>query len=179
MNNSTRLSFGYLALLWVSLCSFALAIPSPSDHDDRHGSTRKFQLTLTWEKGAPDGVERKMFKINGKFPGPLLEINEGENVAIYVKNDSPYNTTVHYHGTAYWLWLSNWSADSFRYWNGGYALVWWCTWPVTETYPTRMWLYIRMEGNSAWNLLLPQPLGQSNKWWPVWANSHPSKETDT
>ncbi|KAI5920541.1 multicopper oxidase [Camillea tinctor] len=39
-----------------------------------------------------------MFKINGQFPGPLLEMNEGDDVVILVKNESPYNTTIHYHG---------------------------------------------------------------------------------
>ncbi|KAH8668393.1 multicopper oxidase [Xylariales sp. PMI_506] len=59
---------------------------------------RLFNLTLTWETGAPDGFEREMYKINGQFPGPLLELNEGDNVAVYVQNDSPYNVTIHYHG---------------------------------------------------------------------------------
>jgi FtsP/CotA-like multicopper oxidase with cupredoxin domain len=60
--------------------------------------TRHFDLTLTWEKGAPDGVQRDMFKINGQFPGPPLELNEGDDVVVKVKNMSPYNTTLHYHG---------------------------------------------------------------------------------
>ena len=59
---------------------------------------RKFHLTLTWEKYAPDGVSRDMILINGQFPGPLLEINEGEDVWVTVDNHMPYNTTMHYHG---------------------------------------------------------------------------------
>ncbi|KAH8669026.1 multicopper oxidase [Xylariales sp. PMI_506] len=39
-----------------------------------------------------------MFKVNGQFPGPLLDIDEGDDVVIVVKNESPYNTTIHYHG---------------------------------------------------------------------------------
>lgn len=60
--------------------------------------SRHFDLTVTWEKGAPDGVQRDIFKINGQFPGPMLELNEGDDVVVKVRNLSPYNTTVHYHG---------------------------------------------------------------------------------
>ncbi|KAI0015568.1 multicopper oxidase [Xylariomycetidae sp. FL0641] len=63
-----------------------------------NATTRHFALTLTWEKGAPDGYEREMFKVNGQFPGPALEVDEGDNVVVVVKNLSPYNTTLHYHG---------------------------------------------------------------------------------
>lgn len=59
---------------------------------------RRFDLTLTWEKGAPDGVERNVFKVNGQFPGPTLEFSEGDSVVIRVKNLTPFNTSIHYHG---------------------------------------------------------------------------------
>ncbi|ORY55894.1 multicopper oxidase [Pseudomassariella vexata] len=60
--------------------------------------TRHYDLALTWEYGAPDGFGRKVFKINGQFPGPTLELNEGDHVVVHVKNLTPYSTTVHYHG---------------------------------------------------------------------------------
>lgn len=41
-----------------------------------------FSVTLTWAKGAPDGFERDMIFVNGQFPGPTLEINEGDNVEV-------------------------------------------------------------------------------------------------
>ncbi|KAK8113864.1 hypothetical protein PG999_005933 [Apiospora kogelbergensis] len=85
------------AWLWsnalLSLAS-ALTLPSPNNQTQ----TKKFELTVTWEKGAPDGFERELFKINGQFPGPKLEINEGDAVEILVKNRSPFNTSLHYHG---------------------------------------------------------------------------------
>ncbi|KAK8050207.1 laccase precursor [Apiospora phragmitis] len=84
------------AFLWsnalLSLAS-ALTLPSPNDLI----TTKKFELTVTWEKGAPDGVERDLFKVNGQFPGPVLELTEGDSVEINVKNRSPFNTTIHYH----------------------------------------------------------------------------------
>lgn len=39
-----------------------------------------------------------MILINGQFPGPVMEINEGDEVWVTVHNLMPYNTTMHYHG---------------------------------------------------------------------------------
>ncbi|KAI1636111.1 multicopper oxidase [Biscogniauxia mediterranea] len=86
---SSALLWGLVLLIRVATSS---ALP-PFTNNTRH-----FDLTLTWEKGAPDGYERDMFKINGQFPGPLLEMNEGDDVVILVRNESPYNTSIHYHG---------------------------------------------------------------------------------
>ncbi|KAI0594230.1 multicopper oxidase [Biscogniauxia sp. FL1348] len=83
-------------LLWGLVLLIRVVISSPILPFTN--TTRRFELTLTWEKGAPDGFERDMFKINGQFPGPLLEINEGDDVVILVINESPYNTSIHYHG---------------------------------------------------------------------------------
>lgn len=68
-----------------------------------HGQPRRYDLVLTWEKGAPDGYERDMFKVNGQFPGPTLEFNEDDDVEIFVQNKSPYETTIHYHGELFYL----------------------------------------------------------------------------
>ncbi|KAH8810951.1 Cupredoxin-like protein [Xylogone sp. PMI_703] len=60
--------------------------------------TRYYDFTITWEDGAPDGQVRKMFKINGQFPGPTITLNESDDVVVTVKNLSPKNTTIHFHG---------------------------------------------------------------------------------
>ena len=41
-----------------------------------------FPIKLTWEKGAPDGFERDMIFMNGQFPGPTLNLEEGDNVEV-------------------------------------------------------------------------------------------------
>ncbi|KAI1496446.1 multicopper oxidase [Biscogniauxia marginata] len=84
------------ALFWGLHFLIRVTVSSALPH--LAGNTRYFELTLTWEKGAPDGYEREMFKVNGQFPGPLLEMNEGEDVIILVRNESPYNSSIHYHG---------------------------------------------------------------------------------
>lgn len=76
---------------------------------DAGGRVRSFDLTITWEKYAPDGYApaRGMTLINGQFPGPLLEVDEGDVVHVLVHNYLPSNTTVHFHGVE--MEGSNWS----------------------------------------------------------------------
>jgi FtsP/CotA-like multicopper oxidase with cupredoxin domain len=62
--------------------------------------TRYYDFAITWEDGAPDGHVRKMFKINGQFPGPTMILDEGDDVVVTVKNLSPNSTTLHFHGTS-------------------------------------------------------------------------------
>lgn len=64
----------------------------------RLSPTKQFELNLTWESGAPDGVAREQFLVNGQFPGPPLIMDEGDNIEVTVNNFTPFNTTVHYHG---------------------------------------------------------------------------------
>ncbi|KAK3360615.1 multicopper oxidase-domain-containing protein [Lasiosphaeria hispida] len=59
---------------------------------------RHFELALTWEQYAPDGRAREMILVNGQFPGPTLEIFQGDEVEVVVHNKMPFNTTVHFHG---------------------------------------------------------------------------------
>jgi laccase len=34
--------------------------------------------------------------VNGQFPGPVVEVNEGDSVAVHVVNKSPHNITIHW-----------------------------------------------------------------------------------
>jgi FtsP/CotA-like multicopper oxidase with cupredoxin domain len=70
-----RISILSLGLLATSLASLVFA-------DDDCREIVRFPLTLTWEKGAPDGFERDMILMNGQFPGPTLEMNEGASVEV-------------------------------------------------------------------------------------------------
>ncbi|XP_062183260.1 laccase-15-like [Phragmites australis] len=36
--------------------------------------------------------------VNGQLPGPVIEVTEGDSVAVHVVNKSPYNITIHWHG---------------------------------------------------------------------------------
>ncbi|TLD34298.1 hypothetical protein PspLS_01549 [Pyricularia sp. CBS 133598] len=83
------------SLVWA----LPLALPFvAADIEDVGDKPRRFEYTITWEKGSPDGFEREMAFINGKFPGPVIEANQGDNLEIVVNNKMPFNTTIHWHG---------------------------------------------------------------------------------
>ncbi|KAF2689829.1 multicopper oxidase [Lentithecium fluviatile CBS 122367] len=44
------------------------------------------------------GFPREMILMNGKFPGPLVEVWQDDWVEITVANKMPFNTTIHAHG---------------------------------------------------------------------------------
>jgi len=39
-----------------------------------------------------------VYLINGQQPGPLIEIDEGDDLEVFVKNDLPVESTIHWHG---------------------------------------------------------------------------------
>ncbi|KAL2884711.1 multicopper oxidase, type 1 [Ceratocystis lukuohia] len=46
----------------------------------------------------PDGVFRPMVLINNQFPGPLIEVNSGDNIVVHVDNRGINATSIHFHG---------------------------------------------------------------------------------
>ncbi len=89
-------TLGAIAALWHA--SFASPLTAR-----KHDGPRNFDITLTWEKYTnADGFEREMILSNGQFPGPLMELNQGDDVVVVVHNKLPFNTTMHFHGK----WLS-------------------------------------------------------------------------
>lgn len=82
-------------LLCVVLTLFTLVLGHPQTAFNK---LRRFELTITWGKNSPDGVEREMFLVNGQYPGPLLELDEGDEVEVTVHNQMERNTTIHFHG---------------------------------------------------------------------------------
>ena len=44
------------------------------------------------------GKTTEVFAYNGTFPGPTLEVNEGDRVIVHFRNDLAEPTTVHWHG---------------------------------------------------------------------------------
>jgi hypothetical protein len=41
-----------------------------------------YNLDLTWQRGAPNGVEREMIFVNDRFPGPPLILDEGDEITV-------------------------------------------------------------------------------------------------
>lgn len=69
------------------------------------GNTRTYHLTITNGTAAPDGVPRSpTFLINGKFIGPTIYANWGDEVVVTINNQLRDNGTgIHWHGMRQWL----------------------------------------------------------------------------
>src|SRR5450755_3734662 len=78
----------------VLIAPSSLAVPT-SSHSPSHV---RFELDLTWEPFNPDGFTRNTILMNGQLPGPPLEVDEGDNVEVVVRNHLPFGITVHFHG---------------------------------------------------------------------------------
>ncbi|CAE7189797.1 unnamed protein product [Rhizoctonia solani] len=61
-------------------------------------ATRTYDWTVATATGSPDGYYRPMLVINGQYPGPTIEANEGDTIIVNVQNDMSVGTTVHWHG---------------------------------------------------------------------------------
>lgn len=82
--------------LWAyPLAQVAFAIPT---HLKRSAGPVKFEIDLTWETNALDGVPRQMILMNGQFPGPPLQLVQGDEVEFLVNNYLPFGTSVHFRG---------------------------------------------------------------------------------
>ena len=59
---------------------------------------REYKWTIADIVANPDGVFRPLLSIDGQFPGPLIECNEGDTLVIEVDNQSVNATSLHFHG---------------------------------------------------------------------------------
>lgn len=73
-------------------------ILNPSWNFEAPRRVRKYNWTIVDRIANPDGVYRPMIMINGQFPGPLIECNEGDILVINVDNQSVNATSIHFHG---------------------------------------------------------------------------------
>jgi FtsP/CotA-like multicopper oxidase with cupredoxin domain len=63
------------------------------------GGARVFHLVAqTLTHTIAPGLEIEAWGYNGRTPGPLIECTQGERVRIYVTNQLPERTSVHWHG---------------------------------------------------------------------------------
>ena len=59
---------------------------------------REYHWTIHDAELNPDGVYRPMMVINNDFPGPLIEVNEGDTIVVHVDNQAKNATSIHWHG---------------------------------------------------------------------------------
>ncbi|KAA1093180.1 sphingosine N-acyltransferase lac1 [Puccinia graminis f. sp. tritici] len=60
--------------------------------------TLNYTFVVTNQTGAPDGFLRSMLVINGQYPGPLIEANEGDTINVLLVNRMNYPISIHWHG---------------------------------------------------------------------------------
>ncbi|KAI9672279.1 MAG: hypothetical protein M1831_002093 [Alyxoria varia] len=65
---------------------------------DTKPERRVFVFVIRDREHNPDGVYRPMILINDRFPGPLIEANEGDKLVVEVENQSSNSTSIHWHG---------------------------------------------------------------------------------
>ncbi|QUC23423.1 uncharacterized protein UV8b_07664 [Ustilaginoidea virens] len=72
----------------------SLALPRVAAQE----SARTFNFIISWKPHAPDGVAREMLLVNDQTPGPVIAVEQDDWVVVNVHNDSPFETSVHFHG---------------------------------------------------------------------------------
>jgi iron transport multicopper oxidase len=77
------------------LCLSLLAMMVSFAHSDTH--VYNFVLSYVW--AGPDGFFKAVIHINNQFPGPLINVTEGDTVIVNVQNEL-WNeaTSIHWHG---------------------------------------------------------------------------------
>ncbi|OAA53334.1 ferro-O2-oxidoreductase [Cordyceps fumosorosea ARSEF 2679] len=77
-----------------------VAIPlHPQLHNNRDAKTLHFDWTVTSGLRSPDGVEKRVYLVNGEFPGPTIEARSGDRVIVHVRNHlADEGLSIHWHG---------------------------------------------------------------------------------
>ncbi|PIN11034.1 Multicopper oxidase [Handroanthus impetiginosus] len=83
--------FSQFLLVAISL----LAMP---DLSASSSNTKHFQFNVEWKSVRRLCHRKAILTVNGKFPGPTIAVNEGDNVQVKVTNSVDRNTTIHWHG---------------------------------------------------------------------------------
>lgn len=73
-------------------------ILDPSWNLNAAPTTREYNWIIDDHKLNPDGVYRPMMLINATFPGPLIEVNEHDEIIVHVHNRATNATSIHWHG---------------------------------------------------------------------------------
>ena len=72
----------------------------PESHLFRLPQTITHRWTITSGFRSPDGVKKRIYMVNGQFPGPTIECRSGDRVVVHVTNElsSGDGVSIHWHG---------------------------------------------------------------------------------
>lgn len=77
---------------------FILSPPKWEEAARMEPKTKEYHWKITDITANPDGVMKPMVVINGQFPGPLIECNEGDTIKVTIYNHGTNATAFHWHG---------------------------------------------------------------------------------
>lgn len=78
-----------------------MGIPlQPGNHIYRPATTIEYHWIVSTDFRAPDGVKKRVYLVNGVFPGPTVEVRSGDTLKIQVENhiDDNEGLSIHWHG---------------------------------------------------------------------------------
>ncbi|KAM3430332.1 hypothetical protein MY4824_007744 [Beauveria thailandica] len=77
-----------------------VAIPlHPQLHMNRDVETLHLDWVITTGIRSPDGVQKRVYLVNGEFPGPTIEARSGDRITVTVRNRlSDEALSLHWHG---------------------------------------------------------------------------------
>lgn len=101
MRPYTAVFAAFIQLLLTQKSQAALRSYNLTLHNDTR-APGKLAL-LTWRRhtaniSCTDGFSREVFLINGQTPGPLIEVDEGDELEVFVKNNLAVEMAIHWHG---------------------------------------------------------------------------------
>ncbi len=102
--NQFFLKFIYFSKIKVKLCliklvSYLLAGICFASSPLVFAEVREYQLVIDEAVVSPTGKPVKRITVNGQFPAPLLEFEEGDEAIIRVKNNlKNQDSSIHWHG---------------------------------------------------------------------------------
>ncbi|KKA26904.1 hypothetical protein TD95_002122 [Thielaviopsis punctulata] len=61
--------------------------------------TVEYNFTVGWVDANPDGLHtRQVVGINGQWPLPVIEVDKGDQLIVYMHNDLDRSASIHFHG---------------------------------------------------------------------------------
>lgn len=137
------------------LCFVQWGACKPPASENGHNA-RRFEITLTWEDWEVAGAVRKTILTNGKFPGPKLQLKQGDDVEFLVNNLMPFSTSVHFHGVlSHAVCAVALLILSTRYSATGHSMVRRRTRPFAKTNPAGEPILVQVESRAIRIILLP------------------------
>lgn len=71
----------------------------PEAHTKRDATTQHLYWRLTSGYRSPDGARKRVYLLNDRFPGPVIEARPGDRLIVHVENDlKEEGTAIHWHG---------------------------------------------------------------------------------